>query len=342
MLSKVNYNIILIVIHSLWREAIPRYLSPKRTFSFLFAQQLAIIGLRVPNGNFLAFRPAIRNLQSMSRLFVLLLLPSVLLAQSHELLTPPENARVLGMGGAFVAVADDPQAGILNAAAVKTVPHLGTDMFYAAATHRGTDHFGISFVNPGTERGSVFAMGVWTQGVAQHRELSYYVPYVGTSWHVFPTTSLGLTSRLPYRHSRVDSLSSRWDVIGDLSLLQTLGPFRAAAAVDRVLGGTKDFATRELRIGAAYLHPHFILGYEWRGHEARHKYDFKYSSWHFGSEIIIGKYVALRAGYSAGQRLAGGIAIGLLNGGWRLESGWEISTKHRGATMWAVGLGYRV
>jgi hypothetical protein len=278
----------------------------------------------------------------MSRLILFLLLPVALFAQANELLTLPQNARVLGMGGAYVAVADDPQAGILNAAAVKHVVGMGTDLFYAAATHDGTDHFGVSFINPGTARGSAFATGVWTQGAGRHRELTYYVPYVGTSWQVFSTTALGLTSRLPYRHSRVDSLSSRWDIIGDLSVLQTLGPFRVAASVDRALGGTKDFAARELRVGAAYLHPHFILSYEWRGHEAQHKYNFKYSSWHVGSEIVIGKYAALRTGYSAGQRLAGGIAIGLLNGGWRLETGGEISTKHRGSTMWAVGLGYRV
>jgi hypothetical protein len=278
----------------------------------------------------------------MSRLLLILLLPAVLFAQTTELLKLPQNARVIGMGGAYVAVADDPQAGILDAAAIKHLPSMGSDLFYTAATQKGTDHFGVSFVNPGTERGSAFAVGLWTQGVARHRELNYYVPYIGTSWHVFPKTSLGLTSRVPYRHSRTDSLSSRWDIIGDLSLLQVLGPFRAAASIDRALGGTKDFATRELRVGAAYLHPHFILAYEWRGHEARHKYNFKYFSWHVGSEIVIGKYAALRTGYSAGQRLAGGVAIGLLNGGWRLEAGGETSTKHRGATTWAVGLGYRV
>jgi hypothetical protein len=278
----------------------------------------------------------------MSRLILLLLLPATLLAQINESLILPQSARVLGMGGAFVAVADDPQAGILNAAAIKHVPSMGCDLFDAAATHRGTDHFGISYINPGSARGSVFAMGVWTQGVALHREMTYYVPYIGTSWHVLQATSLGLTSRIPYRHSRVDSVSSRWDLMGDVSLLQVLGPFRAAVSVDRALGGTKEFAARELRIGAAYLHPHFVLAYEWRGSEAQHKYNFKYSSWHAGSEIIIGKYAALRAGYSAEHRLAGGIAIGLLNGGWRLESGGEVSTKHRGATTWAVGLGYRV
>jgi len=60
-------------------------------------------------------------------LLVIFALARIAAAQTPFGLGLHESARVMGMGGAFVAVADDPQAGLLNPAGLSLVQQIGNE-----------------------------------------------------------------------------------------------------------------------------------------------------------------------------------------------------------------------
>ncbi|MBU0508585.1 hypothetical protein KKH27_07110 [bacterium] len=267
---------------------------------------------------------------------------SAVSAFAVEPLQWPATPRGLGLGGALVALADDPQTGIVNPAGVLFLKRIGYDLSFATSTADEPDHFSTTFVNPGTEQGSSLGMGFWTQGLSENRDAVYYVPYTGTAWNPAGIASLGLTTRFPYLKSGVDSVESRWEAIGDLALLKAFGHLRFGATVERTFGGSS-LVPRLLHAGAAFSSSGITFAYEWRGDETARKFDFHYASSHWGAEIDAGKYASLRAGYISAEftRLAFGAALGLKPAGWRTQFTWEVPPSGTGPTRWSVGLAYR-
>lgn len=300
--------------------------------------------MRIPSiyENPLAFPRGGNNFEHMLRFLIIFLIPASVLAL--EPLRWPENPRLLAMGSAAAALADDPQTGYSNAAGVRLLKKIGYDLSFATATEGGPDHYSAMLANPGTEGGSAFGLGVWTQGLSKHRDAIYYVSSVATAWNPADLALLGLTIRAPYLYSRVDSVDSRWETIGDLSILKTLGQARVGATVERAFGGAKDVVPRVLHAGAAFSSSGITLGYEWRAEETERRYDFHHVSSHWGAEAEIGEFVALRTGYIAGNfsRFTFGGAVGILKVGWRTQFGWDVPASGTGPTKWAVGLAYRL
>jgi len=290
------------------------------------------------------------NLEGMRKLFLLFLLPAWSLAEIPANPVPPflelpSSPRTMAMGGALVAVADDPQAGFLNPGGLRLVPTIGYDLSFSNATGEDYDNLCATLVNPATERGSAFGMGVWTQGLLENAEVRYYVPYSAVSWNLTGSGGLGVVARYPYRSSRMDSVDSRFEALADVTALQRIGAFRIGAAVERAIGGAADIAPRRIRAGAAYVAPEgVVVSYEWRGDETSRKYDFHYASSHWGAEITVGNYLALRGGFSDlnQNHVSFGVALGRLDKGWRLECAWDVPASHNGATRWSVGSGYRL
>jgi len=213
-----------------------------------------------------------------------------------------------------------------------------------AGTGGRADQQGAALANPATESGATFGTGFIVQGVTDRRAVKYYVPHTGTSWNPLAGTSLGLSMRLPYRASSIDSITSKWEAIGDLSFMQQFQQVRFGAQVERMFGGAADMVPRRLRAGAYLGRPgQYALAYEWRGTPRTAKFDFHRNSSHLGGEIVAGKYVALRTGYvwSREHRMAFGIAFGLLARGWRVETSWDVPTGDPGETRWSVGIGFR-
>jgi hypothetical protein len=274
-----------------------------------------------------------------------LLLTSAMRTYALDQVEFPENARVLSMGGAYLAVADDPQAGFINPAGLRLLKQVGYELSYDGATSHVPDHYAISLANPGTEHGAAFAMGGWIQGLSEHRRQIYYVPFTGTSWSLTSSTMIGVVTRFPYLKSEVDSIKSRWETLADVTALQTFQAIHLAASVERAFGGGSDIVPRRLRLGAAIVsEAGIIVSYEYRANETARHFNFHFNNSRIGAEARIGDYVALRGGYVTGDlnRIAAGAAIGLLKqGGWRFEAGWELPTAGHGYTRWAIGMGYR-
>ena len=280
----------------------------------------------------------------MIRILLFLALAQGVSAQSSILLRMHESPRVMGMGGAFVAVADDPQAGLLNPAGLMNAAQLGNEITFMGGTGDTPQQEVFALANPGTEAGTSFATGFLLQGMSDKQKIKYYVPLTGRNWQPFAQTSLGLTVRFPYRTSSDDSVKSRWETIGDLSFMQQIQQMRFGAQVERMFGGAKDFAERRLRAGVSVGRPNeYQLAYEWRGTPRSRSYDFNYDSSHLGGEIQLKNYAAIRGGYIWGReyRVTMGLAFGLLDRGWRLETGWEVPTGRPSETRFSVGLGFR-
>ncbi len=249
------------------------------------------------------------------------------------------------MGGAFIAVADDPVSGLYNPAALRQLKRVGMDFFFNTATTGAPDHLGLAMANPGTDRGSAFAMGIYSQGLLEKRDLLYYVPYTGTSLTLSRTTHLGLVMRFPYRTSRIDGISSHWATLADLSLLQTFRAFRLGAGIERTFGGGGEMVPRRLRAGLAYQSASGVtMAYEWQGAETQTRFDFHRSASQCGLEIPVARYALLRAGYQAAatHRYSFGAAVGNIEEGFRVEAAWDLPTVKNGSTRWSVGMGYRI
>jgi hypothetical protein len=272
------------------------------------------------------------------------LLPLACLAQPAGSLVLPESPRVTGMGEAYVGLADDPMSGIVNPAGLKSLKKLGTDFFFAKSSPAGPDHLCFALANPSTEKGSPVALGVWSQGLISNHERQFYVPYAAVSYAPARFLGVGLVTRFPYVATKVDSEKSRWETVADVSARVTVSTIKAGAAVERCFGGAQ-FVARRLRAGAAFVSQEGVAAsYEWRAAETDKLFDFHYESAHWGAEIPVGKWVALRGGYVRDERahFSAGMAVGVLRGGWRVESACEFPASGRGRTRWAVGLNYRL
>jgi len=279
-------------------------------------------------------------------LFALFLPLAAVFAQSPEPLVMPATPRTIGLGGAYVALADDPAAGYLNPSGLREMSQIGYDLFFGSRTSGGADQLGMFLTNPATERGTAFAMGAWAQGWTRHRQIIYFVPYSGTSFDLTSSTHFGLVLRAPYISSRVSGISSHWETVGDVSFLQTFESLRLGAALERAFGGGEEFIPRRLRCGGAFLSSSsgVAFTYEWDGDQGVKSFRFVRSSSHYGAEIRLGKFAVVRGGYIAGptHRVAFGLALGNLKEGWRLDGGWEIPAAEKGDTHWVVGMGYRI
>ncbi|MBU1920339.1 hypothetical protein KKG66_05805 [bacterium] len=280
-------------------------------------------------------------------LFLLIILLPVLAWTAP--LTPavsPESPRVLAMGGAFVAVADDPQAGFLNPAGLQSVRAIGYDMSYGTSTHKGDDELILSYVNPATESGTAFATGFWSKGITRAKDNKFYTPFIGTSWMPAGGFQLGLVTRAVFKTPEVDSLSKDWTMVADLTALQRGKNLSFGMALERIVGGAANMVPRRLRLGTAYTADsgNLILAYEWRADQGARKYTFLYESSHLGAEAFFGQNFSLRGGYvwSEFHRYTFGTAIGMRERGWRIEGGWSLPTEKSGETIWTVGMCYRM
>ena len=232
----------------------------------------------------------------------------------------------------------------INPAGLPSLKKMGSDFFYNRNSPNAPDHLGLAFVNPASQSGSPIAMGVWAQGVIANENRTFYVPYAAMSQKLSRSLGLGLITRFPYVNSRVDSERSRWETVADLSARITVSTLQAGAMIERCFGGAS-FIQRRLRAGAAFVSQEGIaVSYEWRATETEKKFDFHYESSHWGTELPVGKYAALRAGYATGDfsRITAGIAIGIMKAGWRMEVGADLPACGTGQTRWAVGLNYRL
>ena len=248
------------------------------------------------------------------------------------------------MAGAYVGLADDPQAGINNPAGLPSLKKMGSDFFYDRNSPHSPDHLCLAFVNPASASGSPIAMGVWSQGIFRNENRTFYVPYAAMSQKITRSAALGLVTRFPYVNSRVDSERSRWEAVADVSARASVSTMHIGVSIERCFGGVS-FIERRLHFGAAFVSQEGIaVSYEWRAHETDKRFDFHYQSSHWGTELPVGKYFALRAGYASGEftRITGGFAVGLMKAGWRVEIGSDLPASGTGQTRWAVGLNYRV
>lgn len=271
-------------------------------------------------------------------------LPLAALAQPAGSLILPESPRLMGMGGAFVGLADDPMSGVVNPAGLASLKKMGTDFFFAKGLGEGLDHSCFAFANPSTEAGSALAFGVWSQGLFTDEQRRFYVPYASVSYALSRSLGLGWITRFPYVATKVDSEKSRWEAVADVSARLTMSTMQAGAAIERCFGGAK-FVARRLRAGAAFVSQEGVaVSYEWRAAETGKRFDFHCESSHWGAELPVGKYVALRGGYVRDERtrFAAGVAVGILSGGWRVESACDLPASGKGRTRWAAGLNYRL
>jgi hypothetical protein len=279
-------------------------------------------------------------------LLLLVFLPLVSLAEVVNPVLPPENARVLGLGGAYLAIADDPQAGIHNPAGLRFLDQMGYDQFFGASTNGGVDQLGISYINPSAESGAAFATGFYGEGVTRPGENKYYVPYVGTSWIPAAGFQLGLVTRAAIRTPQEDSLETTWTAVADLSMMHKGRNLSFAGILERAVGGAARMVPRRLRLGGAWSgdSQKWLIAYEWRGTQGLHKYTFRYGSSHLGTEFLVGEYGSLRAGYvwEGFHYYSLGASLGNAAGGWEIEGGWRMRVRGGGSTYWSVGMNYRI
>jgi hypothetical protein len=278
-------------------------------------------------------------------LLLLLLLPILLFAAPFTPVLSPESPRVLGLGGAYVSVADDPQAGFLNPAGLQTLSSMAYDQSYGTSTNHGEDEIILSYVNPSTESGTAFASGFWSRGLTRPDKNKFYVPFIGTSWMPASAIILGMTSRAIFKTPQVDSLSKDWTIVADITALYRGKNLSFGAALERALGGAADMVPRRLRLGGSWIpdSKRMLIAYEWQGDQGVRRYTFRYASSHLGTELFFGDSASLRAGYvwSEFHRYTVGLAIGRRDRGWKFEGGWSLPTE-KGDTIWSAGMSYRV
>lgn len=278
-------------------------------------------------------------------LLILLLLPALLWSAPATPVVFPESPRVMAMGGAYVAVADDPQAGLLNPAGLQTLRSIGYDQSYGTATNKGDDELILSYVNPATESGTAFATGFWSKGLTRAEQNRFYVPFIGTSWMPAGGFLLGLVSRGVFKTPVEDTLSKDWTLVADLTALQRGKNLSFGLAMERIVGGAANMVPRRLRLGTAYTADSgdLIIAYEWRAEQGMKKYSFLFESSHLGAEAYFGDYFSLRGGYvwSEFHRYTLGAAMGMRKRGWRIEGGWSLPTE-KGDTYWTIGMCYRM
>ncbi len=263
--------------------------------------------------------------------------------RAQELLLP-ESPRVRGMGGAYVALADDPQAGFLNPGGISMLTRMVYDGFFSTATQHGTDLMMVGMANPRNDEGSAFGTGFWTQGVLRNEEIRYYVPYAGTGWNPLGIVNTGTVFRFPVRDTKADSVKTKTFAIVDFSLMLRYRSFGIAGLVERLLGGAGDDIPRALRWGVSSKPvPRLSMCYEWRSENRPKDYEFHRGSSRLGAEVWLGAFTFLRGGYiwADRDRYAFGVSAGASNAGWRLEGGWDLPTSGTGDTRWSVGLAYR-
>ncbi|MBI5059472.1 hypothetical protein HZB60_06820 [candidate division KSB1 bacterium] len=275
-------------------------------------------------------------------LILLLLLPALTLGS--ELILQPENTRVMAMGGSFVALADDPQAGFLNPAGIGLQTSMGYDLHFTTATQRGTDFMTAAMVNPGTDRGSRFGTGIWAQGLVRQGECKWTVPYAGMAASPAGGLNLGMVFRFPVNSGGNDCPEVSRLAVADVSVLQNFGGYQLGAQIERAVGGAGDLIPRRLRAGTGYRHESGVaVAYEWRSDPLQQSWKFRHTSSHIGADLEVGNYAALRGGYiwDNVHRVTFGLAIGTLTEGWRVEAGWDAPTAGTGLTRWSAGLVYR-
>jgi hypothetical protein len=252
---------------------------------------------------------------------------------------------VLGLGGAYVSVADDPQAGFLNPAGLKTISAMAYDQSYGLKTNHGEDEIILSYVNPATESGATFSTGFWSRGLTRPNENKFYVPFIGTSWMPANAIVLGMVTRAVFKTTQVDSLSKDWTTVADISALHRGESLSFGAALERALGGAADMVPRRLRLGGSWMpdSKRMLICYEWQGDQGMRRFTFRYASSHLGGELFFGNSASIRAGYvwSEFHRYTFGIAFGARDRGWRFEGGWSLPTES-GETIWSAGMSYRV
>jgi hypothetical protein len=199
----------------------------------------------------------------MVKVFIILLLAGQAMAVPRLPLRLHESPRVMGMGGAYVALADDPQAGLLNPAGVQGIHLIGLDLTMMTATGASPDQTGAMLINPNSESGAAFAAGFLGQGLLKNEAVKYYVPYTSAGWRILGSTRLGLGVLFPYRNSHVDSISSQWETIENVGVLQTISTMQLGAEIERAFGGADDVVPRRLRLGASVGMPgQYAISYE--------------------------------------------------------------------------------
>lgn len=289
----------------------------------------------------------------MKRLLLYLFCPVLAFGQSQgELLPYPVTPRIQSMGGAYVALADDPHAGYLNPAGVSNSSQVGYDLCFAYIDDRSidaskaTDFMTAAYLNPSSGNNSSFAMGVWATGFIQKNDYRFLVPYVGTGWQFSGKSQIGLVLRSVIRYTELKDEDTRYAYIGDLSFLQDRGGFRLGALVERAFGGSMGMVPRRLRWGAALVpSSRLALAFEWRGDETNEKFNFHWNSSHVGGEINIGQYLSLRGGYKWDKDDGipfMGLTLGTPSGGWRLLAAIDSPSAPDGITRWSAALAYRL
>ncbi len=255
----------------------------------------------------------------------------------------PESPRLLAMGGAFVALADDPQAGLYNPGGIGIQKRIAYDACYASETNGGADYVTLAMSNPRDESGAAFGTGIWAQGVTRRTSETVYVPYAGSGWYPLGIIRMGLILKSPIY---TDSASGdrKYLATADMSILQTYNTFSAGMLLERLVGGGAGVVPRRLRWGIASKPvPEFSMAYEWRSASITDEFNFRKESSRVGMEVIAGNYTAIRAGYvwAERHRYSTGLSVGTMKAGWRVEGGCELPTSGKGETRWSVGLSYR-
>jgi hypothetical protein len=240
------------------------------------------------------------------------------------------GARAFAMGGAYIAIVEDPTAVYWNPAglSVLTAPEFsgmhselfaGTRYDYLGwAMPLGSGGLGINYLSLSTP-GIINTEGGGT-------EASTRVAYAGYGWKA-RSWRLGATVKYIWEDI-LGSMGNGWSM--DIGVQTKIGEaWRLGLVVQDLTGSGIDWDTgfseeipANYRLGLAYTHEKWLLVFE--GERAG---DFGES--HFGLEYAINDFLQLRAGARGEQFTAG---IGLASGNWAFDYAYcaaDLGNTHR-------------
>jgi len=241
--------------------------------------------------------------------------------QAGAFLSWGAGARSLGMGKAFVSVADDASATYWNPAGLSKIEQqeavgLHTQLF------AGTMYDFLSYVYPTVELGtfgasftSLYLGGfeVVNEDNIKTGEFSDARAALGLSYGREMLEGLDLGVNLKYLYHKIYTYT-KGNVILDLGLLWTppwwrLKHLRLGINIQNLvsvtLGETQDKLPRVIRAGLSYrlLQDRLVIGVD--TDKALAKATTTYFNWHAGVEYLVMKYAALRLGVDAQETSVG-------------------------------------
>lgn len=210
------------------------------------------------------------------------------------------NARSIGLGRAFIAIADDASSVLINPAGMTQIKNMEVSLFQTGL-YDGYGLMGLNFILPQINNSLGFSFvqlasqpmdlrDRWNESLGSFTDSQIAVGVSYAQPILLPELSIGFSGKYVNRtlHTHTDSR-----IIGDASILFRPFSFLSVGAVIHNLvdvqldNESKDKFTPLPRIGAAYKDKYLTIAFDMEN---------DLENWFLGAEYTINEFIALRGG----------------------------------------------